>query len=117
MPKLSFWTLISLFNPHLGDKWVHTFPKHLNPKVKTIAWLEFELAYYDNAIQRVSHYATGILNINKQTKKTNIWLIVIIIIMIIIITIVLFDCYEVWFGLVLMSDASVDIQKILRYYF
>ena len=31
----------------------------ISPKVNVIAWLEFELAYYDIAIEHVSHYATG----------------------------------------------------------
>ena len=29
------------------DKWVHTFPKGICPKVNVIARLEYELAYYD----------------------------------------------------------------------
>ena len=42
-----------------GHKRVHIFPKGINPKVNVIAWLEFELAYYDFAVEHVSHYATG----------------------------------------------------------
>ena len=34
-----------------GDKWVHTFPKGISPKVNVIARLEFELATYDVAVQ------------------------------------------------------------------
>ena len=29
------------------DKGIHIFPKSISPKVNIIAWLEFELAYYD----------------------------------------------------------------------
>ena len=42
------------------DKGVHSFPKDTSPKVNVIAQLEFELAYYNVAVQHVSHYATGI---------------------------------------------------------
>ena len=37
---------------------VYTFPKGISPKVNVIAWLEFELAYYDVKVQHVNHYAT-----------------------------------------------------------
>ena len=40
------------------DKGVHTFPKGIFPKVNVIAWLEYELAYYDSAVQRFNHYTT-----------------------------------------------------------
>ncbi len=33
------------------DKWVHTFPKGICSKVNVIARLEYELAYYDTAVQ------------------------------------------------------------------
>ena len=33
-----------------------TFPKGICPKVNVIARLEFELAYYDSAVQRFNHY-------------------------------------------------------------
>ena len=32
----------------------------MNPKMNKIAWLEFELTYYDVAVQHVNHYITGI---------------------------------------------------------
>ena len=32
------------------DKGVHTFPKGISPKVIVIAWLEFELSYYDDVV-------------------------------------------------------------------
>ena len=38
------------------DKGVHTFPKGICLKVNVIARLEFELAYYDSAVQRFNHY-------------------------------------------------------------
>ena len=34
-----------------------SFPKGICPKVNVIAWLEYELAYYDSVSQRVNHYA------------------------------------------------------------
>ena len=37
------------------NKWFHTVLKGICPKVK--AGLEFELAYFDVAVQHVSHYA------------------------------------------------------------
>ena len=35
---------------------IHTFLKNICPKVNVIAQLEFELAYYDSAVQRFNHY-------------------------------------------------------------
>ena len=35
-----------------------TFPKGICPKVNVIARLEYELAYYDSAVHRFTHYAT-----------------------------------------------------------
>ena len=32
------------------DKEVHTFLKGISPKVNVIAWLEFELGYFEAAI-------------------------------------------------------------------
>ena len=40
------------------DKGVHTFPKGIWPKVNVIARLEYELAYYDSAVNRFNHYTT-----------------------------------------------------------
>ena len=40
------------------DNEVHTFPKGICPKVNVIAWLEYELAYYDSAVHRFNHYTT-----------------------------------------------------------
>ena len=37
---------------------VHTFPKGICPKVKVIARLGYELAYYDSAVHRFNHYIT-----------------------------------------------------------
>ena len=34
---------------------VHTFPKGICPKVNVIARLEYELTYYDSAVQRFNH--------------------------------------------------------------
>ena len=41
-----------LFTHSWEDKGVRTFPKGICPKVIVIARLEFELAYYDSAVQR-----------------------------------------------------------------
>ena len=41
------------------DKRVHAFLRGINPKVKVIAWLEFELVYYDVAVLHFSHFNTG----------------------------------------------------------
>ena len=41
------------------DNGVHTFPNSICPKVNVIAWLEFELTYYDSTVQHFNHYATG----------------------------------------------------------
>ena len=40
------------------DKGVHTFPKGICPKGNVIARLEYELAYYDFAVNRFNHYTT-----------------------------------------------------------
>ena len=50
-------TEMILFNPIAGgDKGERTFPKGISPKVNVIARLEFELAYFEAAVQRFSHY-------------------------------------------------------------
>ena len=36
----------------------HAFPKGINPKVNKMAQLEFELAYFEAAVQHISHDAT-----------------------------------------------------------
>ena len=41
----------------IAYKGVHTFPKGISPKVNVLAQLEFELTYYDVAVQHISHYA------------------------------------------------------------
>ena len=43
------------------DKRVHTFPKGICQKVKVIVWLDFELVYYDSAVQHYNHYTAGTL--------------------------------------------------------
>ena len=44
-----------------GNKGVHAFPKGISPKVNIIARLEFELANFEVAVQRVNHYTLVIL--------------------------------------------------------
>ena len=41
------------------DEGVHTFPKGISPKMKPVARLEFELAYYDVVVLNVSCHAMG----------------------------------------------------------
>ena len=36
----------------------HNFSKSINQKVNVIVWLEFELAYFEIAVQHFSHYTT-----------------------------------------------------------
>ena len=43
-----------------GNKGFHTYPEGIISKVNAIARLEFEYAYYEVAVQHVSHYATKI---------------------------------------------------------
>ena len=52
-----------LFNPQLSryGEGVHTFLKGICPKVNVIARLEFELAYYDVAVQLFSYNSMGTL--------------------------------------------------------
>ena len=45
------------------DEKVHTFPKGICPKVNVIARLEYELAYYDSAVQRFNHYTIEYLQV------------------------------------------------------
>ena len=41
------------------NKKVYSFLKDVSPKVNIVAWLEFELAYYNVSLQHVNHYAMG----------------------------------------------------------
>ena len=43
------------------DKWVHTFPKGICPKVNVIARLEFELASCNSAVQRFTPRGLSIM--------------------------------------------------------
>ena len=43
-------TVVVQFNPYLGDKRVHTFPRGTRSKVNLIAPVELELVYYDVAV-------------------------------------------------------------------
>ena len=43
------------------DKRSYIFPKGLNPKENVIARPEFELVYYDVAVQHINQYATRVL--------------------------------------------------------
>ena len=49
------------YRPILVDMGVHAFTKGIitKVKVKVITWLEFELAYFEAAIQHFNHYTTG----------------------------------------------------------
>ena len=52
---------------------VHIFPKGISPKVNVIAWLEFELVYFEAAVQHFSQYAKEIAAqlIRDHKKKKN----------------------------------------------
>ena len=39
------------------DKRIHTFLKGISLKMNVIAWLEFELVYFEATVQHFSHYA------------------------------------------------------------
>ena len=40
-------------------KGIHTFTRGISPKVNVMAWQGFELAYFEVAVQRFSHFVTG----------------------------------------------------------
>ena len=42
------------------DTEIHTFLKGISPKLNVIAWLEFELSYYDITAQQINQYAEAI---------------------------------------------------------
>ena len=48
------------------DRGVHAFPKDICTKVNVIRRVEFDLVYYDSAVQRVNHYTT-------RTPPTFLW--------------------------------------------
>ena len=50
------------------DKRVYSFPKCINLNVNLMAWLEFERAYVEFAVQRFSHYNTGVLPLGNFMK-------------------------------------------------
>ena len=60
MPKPFFWKNRSgtIWSIDRRIRGAHTFPKDICPKVNIITWLDFELAYYDSAIQHFNHYTT-----------------------------------------------------------
>ena len=48
---------------------VHTFPNGICTKVNVIARLEYELAYYDSAVNRFNHHITIlVLSVLSRTK-------------------------------------------------
>ena len=59
------WHIIisKVISSHMGPIYIGTpyiFPKEISSKVNIIAWLEFELAYYDVVVQHVNHYNMGV---------------------------------------------------------
>ena len=46
-----------LFNGCRGGKEVYIFPEAISLKVNIIVWLEFELTYFEVAVQQFKHYA------------------------------------------------------------
>ena len=69
-------------------KGVHNFPKGISPKVNLIAQLDFELTYYNAAVQYISHYTTmaPVIKYFDIIFRTNTVSIITIIIIIIIVT-------------------------------
>ena len=59
MPKL--FLLKNSSGTSYVDIGLHTLLKGIRPKVNVIARLGFELAYYDSAVQHVSHSTIRIL--------------------------------------------------------
>ena len=49
---------------------VFNFPDGICPKVNIIARLEFELVYYDSAVQRFNHYTTKTSPTTLKVKPT-----------------------------------------------
>ena len=45
---------------------VHTFPKGICPKVNVVVRLEFELMYYDSAVQHFNHYTPGTIPLAQE---------------------------------------------------
>ena len=43
----------------MGDKDIHLLLKSIRPKVNVIAWLEFELTYFQAAVHHFSHWASA----------------------------------------------------------
>ena len=50
-------TFVGYFNPPRGIWGFHAFPKSICPKMNFISPQEFELAYFETAIQRFSYNA------------------------------------------------------------
>ena len=48
-----------LLTPSWANKGVHTSAKCIRPKVNIIAWLDFELVYFEAAVQHFNHYITA----------------------------------------------------------
>ena len=59
-----------------GDKGLYTFLKDSCPKVNVIVQIDFELVYYDGAVQHLRHYVMGIHDgalILRTGRQTDIW--------------------------------------------
>ena len=55
--------------PRLSKNRVHTFPKGISPKVNVIAWLEFELAYFEAVVKHFNNYITWSSLQNKSIRN------------------------------------------------
>ena len=53
------WDVKAIFVKAERNKDFHTFSKCIRPKVDVIAWLKFELVYYNVEVQNICHYAKG----------------------------------------------------------
>ena len=77
---LEIWGRLGLFysiSTHVWeDKVVHTFLKSICPEVNVRSRLDFELAYYDSAVNRFNHYTTRTLPLDlvimKRKKRGNL---------------------------------------------
>ena len=74
-----------LFNLHLGDNGVYTFPKGISLEMNVIARREFDLAYFDDRVKHVSnntmetsspHIFQGV---SPKTKRQNMMILAFIV--------------------------------------
>ena len=57
------------------DKEVHAFSMGISPKVNVIVWLDLQLAFYNEAVQYISHYAAGTPSLILALFQTKVFLV------------------------------------------